>query len=160
MSEKVSHREYELTGTLTSEYQLTIDFLHLQGMKNLLRGFIDKELVIKVKERIRKRSEAQNRYYWGILIPTVRAFLKETEGKTYTEDQLHTYHLMKVIGAKPVITEILGLEVVSFEVKRSSKMSTKEFGEFVDILQAYWAERDLVVSDPKGDNFISDHLKP
>lgn len=156
---KTSSKEIELTGTLNDEYQLILDFMHLQGMRNLLKPFLGKQLVVKIKERVKKRSEAQNRFYWGCAIPTIKAFLKNTEGKTYTSDQLHIYNLTSVLGEKPVITDIMGVQVVAFEVKRSSEMTTTEFKEFVEELQAHWAVRGCIIPDPNQDNFISDYLK-
>lgn len=107
---------------------------------------------------IRSRNEKQNRYYWGVMIPTIRAHHKGETGENITPDELHTYHLNVVMGEKPEVKTILGEEVISFNVKRTSDMDTVEFTNYVDTLIKYWAERGCVIPVPKGENMITDHL--
>lgn len=148
--------KYEVEATIAEDG--TIRPLHFAMYKRLFRNLMDKELLVTVQPLRRRRSDRQNRYYWGVMIPTIRAFHKESTGESITPDEVHAYNLCTVLGQKPVIKEIMGVEVVSFEQKRTSDMDTKDFTEFVDVLMHYWAERGCVIPVPRGENLLTDHL--
>lgn len=153
------NREFNLTGTLTGEFTLQLDFSESEGMRRILMPLIDKKLEITFKELEYKRSDAQNRYYWGVVIPTIRAFLRETEGVPYTKNQVHFFNLYNVQEVKPEIVTICGKDTIVMEAKKSSEMTTKEFKEFVECLQAYWGERECYIPDPVKFNFITDFIQ-
>ena len=52
--------------------------------------------------------------------------------------------------------DVLDRQVITYEVKRVSAMTTKEFSEFVIKIQQHWAERGLVIPDPEQKEFLND----
>jgi len=138
--------------------------LHKVLMRRLLRRYEASEekeavlLQVTVGKLVRSRSAKQNRYYWGVAIPTIRAHHKRETGENISQDELHTYHLNVVMGLKPEVKTILGEEVVSFNIKRTSDMTTVEFTDFIDNLIKFWAERGCEIPVPKGESMITDYL--
>jgi hypothetical protein len=125
-------------------------------VESILRNFYDKDVIITIKPYRKSRSNAQNRWYWGVAIMAIIPQLKEQTGEVYTKEEIHRYHLEEVIGVDHRIRNILGKTVIIFDDISTSKMSTKEFGEFKDTIQAYWAERDIIIPDPNQENFLNE----
>jgi hypothetical protein len=149
----------DLTGTLGEDYKLLLDFSSNEGFRRILNRYKDKKLLITVEEFERKRSNSQNRYYWGVAVVCIKAFLKETEGKTYTQDEVHCYNLFNVVNDKPQIKEVYGVQTIVMTTKSTSKMNTKEFVQFIEELQAYWALKGCYIPDPREDNLTSDFIE-
>lgn len=135
--------------------------LSLEGLRNLLglHFLLGKKLLIELEVFEPRRSDAQNRYYWGVCIPTIRKFLKDSEGVSYTSDELHCFNMVNVVGKKPEIKQVFGMETVVMTSKTTSQMNVKEFEEFREMLQAYWAEKGCVIPDPNQHNLTTDHYE-
>lgn len=93
---------------------------------------------------VKKRSSSQNAYLWGVVYPLI---LKALEGDLagWTADELHDFFL----------GEHFGWEVISGfgrkkqrPIRRSSKLSTLEFQDYVAFIQRFMAERGVYVPDP------------
>lgn len=136
--------------------------LTIVGAKVLMRIFrvvINKPLEITFKVFRQQRSSAQNRYMWGVVVPTVRAWLRETEGVKYTPDEVYTWLRVSVLGNKPEIKEVAGSDVVVMTGKRFSAMNTKEFAEAVDTILNKMAEQGCVIPEPRQSNFIHEYIE-
>ena len=105
-----------------------------------------------------KRSDAQNRYMWGVVVPTVRAFLLETEGVKYSPDEVYLWLRVKLLGQSPVIKVVSGIEVVMMEGKRFSEMNTKEFADATDTILKAMAEIGCVIPEPNQHNFLHEFI--
>ena len=90
------------------------------------------ELVLRKESK--KRSDPQNKYYWGVVIPT----LGEHFG--YTKDEMHDA-LKWLFLQKP--------ESDPPTVGSTAKMSTEEFNQYIEMIQV-WAASDhsVVIPDP------------
>jgi hypothetical protein len=108
-----------------------------------------KDVYCNVKEFKPKRSIRQNNWYFGVAIPIIQAFLLDTQGEKYTKDDVHQYHMNTVIKPEMEQKPIFDKVCIIYKIKRTSEMSTVEFMEFVDEIQMYWAQFDLIVPDPK-----------
>lgn len=128
-------------------------------LANVLEPFRDKELELVITEFKRTRSNQQNRYYWGIVIPTIIAWHKETQGKTPTPEQIHLFNLTKIAGHKIIQTNILGEDVFTLEKASSSKMKVGEFESFLLDISDYFGELGCEIPEPNGDSLINDYLK-
>lgn len=136
--------------------------LTIVGAKVLMRIFrvvIDKPLEITFKVFRQQRSSAQNRYMWGVVVPTVRAWLKETQGVSYTPDEVYTWLRVSILGNAPSVREVAGSEVLVMTGKRFSAMNTKEFAEAVDTILNEMAKRGCMVPEPKKSNFIHEFVE-
>jgi hypothetical protein len=94
---------------------------------------------VEVKELVRTRSGQQNRYLWGVAYP---AILQHLPG--WTADDLHEYCLGECFGWE--VIEGFGRKRMR-PLKRSSKLSTTEFTDFVADIQMRMAERGIYVPD-------------
>ena len=151
-------KEYDLEGQLVEDCTcLTLKFG--SSLRRVLAHLVGKELLISVKPLEYKRSDAQNRYYWGVVIPMVRSWHKNLQGETITPDECHAYILNKVLEVKPVFKTVLGDEVMYFNYKTTSKMNTKEFNDFKEKVQKFFGELGCEIPDPRGNNMLSDHIK-
>lgn len=150
--------QYELKGVL-SETATGVEFENGKAMSRVLRKWKGKTLHIVIKPFKRKRSDNQNRWMWGVAYVCIQAYLKETEGSAPSKEEIHLHNLQIVQGVKIESKVILGETVFTVNEKRTSSMSTVEFNEMKEKLQAYWAERDCIIPDPNEDNFLTDYAK-
>lgn len=118
--------------------------------------FDEKKLIKRVKEKITsdgfyvitgprkkrtKRSDAQNRYYWGVVIEMIYAKLRK---HGYSEDEIHEILLAEFARGREVLPGVPG------KIKRSRKMSTVEFNDYWRRIQRWAAEKlRLYIPDPK-----------
>jgi len=92
-----------------------------------------------------KRSEQQNRYLWGVVYP---AILKHLDG--WDADDLHEYCLGEWSGWE--VIEGLGRKRMK-PIRRSSKLKTVEFMEFVAHIQRTMGERGIWIPDPNQESY-------
>jgi hypothetical protein len=95
---------------------------------------------IEVKELRPKRSDAQNRYLWGICYP---AIMKHLEG--WEAQDVHDYCLGECFGWEKI--EGLGRARLR-PLKRSSGLSVTEFMDYVDWIQRNMAQKGIYVPAP------------
>lgn len=145
-----------LTGKLSDNLK-TIEISHAKIMRRVLSAISGKELEITVGVLRKRRSDAQNRYIWGVVVPVVRSFLKETQGEDYTKEEVYAW-LRKLLGHDMEIREIAGEDVIVMTGKRFSKMNTKEFAEAIDLILKKMALQGCVIPEPNQHNFIHEFL--
>jgi hypothetical protein len=99
---------------------------------------------ITVKPYHKKRSVSQNNYLWGVVYPTILKGGGETLAG-WTADDLHEYFLAGHFGS-----EVLHFNGRDYErpLKRSSKLTTLEFMDFVAFIQQKMAELGIFIPDP------------
>lgn len=95
---------------------------------------------ITVCEWKRTRSNQQNAYLWSCVYPTI---LQHLPG--WDADDLHEFFLGEWSGWE--VLEGFGRKRLR-PVRRSSKLSTTEFMDFIDFIQRKMAERCIYVPDP------------
>jgi hypothetical protein len=115
--------------------------------RNLTRlaGFLsalptDRAWKLTICEWKRTRSNEQNAYLWGVVYP---AILQHLPG--WDADDLHEYFLGEHYGWETL--EGLGRKRLK-PIRRSSKLSTTEFGDHVAFIQRAMAEKGIYVPDP------------
>jgi len=92
-----------------------------------------------------KRSEQQNRYYWGLVIPLVQNGIKDL-GTELTKEETHNF-----LKSKFNYTEIINKETGEYiQVPRSTTILNKEaFSEYIAKIQQFSAEfLNVVIPDP------------
>lgn len=98
------------------------------------------EVIIKRKNR---RSTQQNRYYWGVVVWSIKQRLTEL-GHRYTAEDIHTFLKDRFNGEN--IANQDG-EVVARIGKTTSNLNRSEFAEYVDKI-AEWASESLGIYIP------------
>lgn len=101
-------------------------------LKEYLKTVEGKPLSVKITQYRKGRSDNQNRYYWAC----VNVMAKEWG---YTSEELHdTLRAMFLVdrsGPVPVVRSSAGLD-------------TKEFTEYMDHVQRFAAEHNIIIPDP------------
>ena len=117
-------------GSVTEQGKLTLERpLQFQGH---LRGLAGKRVEVVVRKPKSQRSLEQNAWIWGIAYP----ILGETLGYDKDElDELHYALVAKCFGVH--MNEKMGVTVPN---KRSSKLTTVEFSEYMEWLVRFAAK--------------------
>lgn len=150
-------KEFEIVGTL-SEDCTTIEITHHKMLRRLISGLRGEKLRVRFSKLRLKRSDAQNRYIHGVVVPHVRIFFLDTEGIQYTHDEAYVWLRTGLLGQKPEIKEVGGVQVIVMTGKRFSKMTTKEFEEAMEIIRQEMAVRGCVIPEPRQHNFLEEFL--
>lgn len=114
-------------------------------MRALASLSTDKAWRIEIREQKATRSDAQNRFLWGVAYPTVLEAGGEALAGWEAED-LHEYFLGECYGWE--ILEGMGRKRVR-PIRRSSRLSKKEFADYVAFIQRRAAQMGIVIPDPQ-----------
>lgn len=98
-----------------------------------------REWVIKVEQFRKNRSNPQNRSLWGV------AYKALSEATGNDPEDLHTFFLGEWSGWE--VIDVMGQQR-RVPVRRSSKLTTEEFGEFYEFIQRRAAECGYNVPSP------------
>lgn len=106
----------------------------------------DKVIVIEVKEAKKKRSCKQNRYYWGVIIPSMMALFNDAWDNNLNELQLHEV-LKKNVGN---ITKAIALPEGGYDIvtKSSTELTTAEFEQYNERCRVYAAQNGVAIPLP------------
>lgn len=153
------HKEYYIKGELTVD-GTGIIFQHPRMVAPILnKAFRGKILDIVIKEFFEKRSNQQNRYLHGVVLPIIINWRKETTGEIWTMSQAKAFIYLSVLDYKvESMIDNTGREIFWFEGKHFSDMSTKEFNQRKEEVQKYFAELGVDIPDPRGGCTINDYL--
>ena len=107
----------------------------------------DGEYRIEICKWRNKRSDLQNKYYWGGVIPILS---EELGYENYEKEELH--EILKAKFLKDF--KNVGKERIDYS-KSTTLLSTKEFMEYVDKI-IRWAAQELniYIPDPEGNMII------
>ncbi len=138
---------YDLPCTLTEDLS-GVQFDNKEFTKRVLRKWKDDACVVKISKLSKKRSDAQNRWLWGVCYVTIAAWSLENFGEKYTLEEIHIYVCTHILELKYTVKEMFGEEVVVMEGTRTSKMATKEFMDAKEKIQQFYAPKGCVIPDP------------
>lgn len=104
-----------------------------------------KRVEVTIKEYKNTRSSRANRYYWGVVIPSVFKAFAEVGIKLVNHEQAHEAMRIKFLMEEIQVGE------ESFRVPKStSRMKTDEFANYIFVVVDYLREYyNFVVSQPK-----------
>jgi len=118
-----------------------------ERINDFLANSLDSFIVITIELRKRIRSNSQNAYYWGVVIETLFNGFKEFG---YSKDEIHEILKTKFNGVKEVN---IGSE--TFLIPRTTtKMSTKEFTDYIESIQKWAAELNIDIPSPNEINYL------
>ena len=103
-----------------------------------------KSWCITVEPWKRKRSDAQNRFLWGVVYPMILEQGGETLGG-WTRDDIHEFMLGECFGWE--VLEGLGRKRMR-PLKRSSALNKEEFTEYLTFIDTKCAEFGIVIPQP------------
>ncbi len=92
-----------------------------------IRTFDDQKVRVKVEKLYKKRSNDQNSYYWGVLIPLFAQGWKDTTGETIDSEQAHEI-LKQECNYTELVNSTTG-EILKYG-KTTTKLTTVEFEDY------------------------------
>lgn len=105
---------------------------------------------VVVRRHKAKRSEAQNRYLWGVCYPTILKGGGEALGG-WTAEDLHEHFLGEHFGVERLQ---IGTSVYLKPRRRSSRLNKQEFSDYVFFLQRRAAELGIYI--PDADEYLAE----
>lgn len=159
-SSNLYKKEFAEVGELIEiEDGLAIRLRFGKPLKRILKHLYGVPLEVAFKPLKYQRTQAQNRWLWGVAYVTISAWYKETQGIRVSKEAIHAHTLQHILGYK-VRTEVVeGREVIYMDGKSTSSLSTSEFNQMKTDLQLHWAEKGCDIPDPRENNFLSEFLQ-
>lgn len=105
-------------------------FIHkLKRMWEAVLSLGEGPFLVIVKRNYGKRSNEQNKYYWGVVIPAFMVAASDSTGEEWAPSQVH-----ETLKAAFLFEEIAHFETgqIIRKVKSTSDLSTVEFNEYID----------------------------
>lgn len=149
-------KSYDLPGKLNKDCTAFV-FDNPSFTSRVLKKWQDSELFVKIQKLSKNRSDAQNRWLWGVCYVKIASWHYDNEGVKYQPEEIHAFVCTRILGYKYNQTEIMGQEVLILEGARTSKMTTVEFMEAKEKIQAFYAELGLEIPDPTQLSFLTDY---
>jgi len=104
-----------------------------------------KNVRIEIKEAKDKRSLAQNRYKWGVVVETVRKALLQ-QGNDYSADAINDMIKMEILHLTEVVTLPNGKNVIVPGALKDKETSV--FQEGMERIRAYFAPYGIDIPEP------------
>ena len=105
--------------------------------KGMLQGYEDTPVRLIVERKKRGRSNAQNAYYWGVVLPEISVHTG------HTVEELHEIFKMKFLATKRVWR---GAEMKT--VRSTTELTTNEFAEFLSNVTLEAGELGIEIPQP------------
>lgn len=82
-----------------------------------LKQYVNKDVLLTIQPLKRTRSNQQNRYYWGVIIPLVQSGLEDVTGEMRSKNEVHEF-LKFNFNYKEIVNQSTG------EIYRQPKTTT------------------------------------
>jgi hypothetical protein len=122
---------------------------------NAIKSFNDKDVVITFTKPKKNRSNNQNRYYWGLVLPLIQNGLLDATGELRSYDNIHYKILLPLFAPT---NEIVNKDTGECIVERltSSDLTTTQFCEYILEIQKWSAEfLGIDIPSPNEENLIN-----
>lgn len=115
-------------------------------ISKILKDFEGKKVEVTICNQRKHRSNEQNRYYWGCVVPIIKNTLREA-GNEFSTEQVHDLLKYKFLRTDLKVNEGTG-EVLE-RVKSSTELSTSEFMDFIASVQRWSSDFfGVTIPDP------------
>ncbi len=140
----------ELYGNIDEKGVLIIH--NRKRLEQWAKEYPGKGVVIKIDKKFSKRSDPQNRYYWGIVIKEISIRLRELGHNWLSDNDVHEMMKMKFNHKDAISKEGEVLEIPM----STANLNKTEFGEYVDKVRQ-WASDflDIYIPEPTAKNIMS-----
>jgi hypothetical protein len=122
---------------------------------NAIKSFNDKDVVITFTKPKKNRSNNQNRYYWGLVLPLIQNGLLDATGELRSYDNIHYKILLPLFAPT---NEIINKDTGECIVERltSSDLTTTQFCEYILEIQKWAAEfLGIDIPSPNEENLLN-----
>lgn len=120
-----------------------------------IQSFNGKEVVITFSKPKKSRSNNQNAFYWGVVLPLVQKGLLDATGELRSNDNIHYKILLPLFAPT---NEIVNTDTGESLLERltSSEMTTTQFCEYIMEVQKWGAEfLGIDIPSPNEENLIN-----
>lgn len=122
---------------------------------NAIKYFNGKDVVITFSKPKKSRSNNQNRFYWGVVLPLVQNGLLDATGELRSVDNIHYKILLPLFAPLNEIVNKDTGECIS-ERLTSSEMTTTQFMEYIMEVQKWSAEfLSIDIPNPNEENLLN-----
>lgn len=106
-------------------------------IEDTIKSFEGKEIVLTIEKKRKKRSNEQNAYYHGVIIPLCQDGFKNVFGEHFSAAEVHDY-----LKAKFLFKEVLNQNTGEIErfPKSTTENSTVEMEIYHDNIRAFASE--------------------
>lgn len=108
------------------------------------RAFEGLDVTITIEKAKKKRSDQQNRYYHGVIIPLIQDAINTQTGDYWEREMIHNFLREKFLKSDWHI----GNGVLETRTKSTTELSTTEFCEYADSC-VEWAREQLGIEIPE-----------
>lgn len=120
-----------------------------------IQSFNGKDVVITFSKPKKSRSNNQNAFYWGVVLPLVQKGLLDATGELRSNDNIHYKILLPLFAPT---NEIVNTDTGECIIERltSSEMTTTQFCEYIMEVQKWGAEfLGIDIPSPNEENLIN-----
>jgi hypothetical protein len=122
---------------------------------NAIKSFNDKDVVITFSKPKKSRSNNQNNFYWGVVLPLIQKGLLDATGELRSNDNIHYNILLPLFAPTNEIINIDTGECIN-ERLTSSEMTTTQFCEYILEIQKWAAEfLGIDIPSPNEENLLN-----
>ena len=93
-------------------------------IKKAVEQFEGKQVVLIIQQKRTQRTNNQNSYYWGCIIPLMKKGLEETTGEVFSNTEVHEW-LKSQFNFKELINEDTG-EIIKLPKSTSDNSTTEQ----------------------------------
>jgi hypothetical protein len=106
-------------------------------LSDVIKSFEGKDIIITIEKKKRKRSNPQNSYYFGVVIPMMKQGFYNSLGEHVGTDEIHTF-LKNRFLFKDIVNEN-NAEIIKMP-QSTTELSTIEWEEYMDSIRAFATE--------------------
>lgn len=120
-----------------------------------IKSFNGKDVVITFSKPKKSRSNNQNSFYWGVVLPLVQKGLLNATGELRSNDNIHYKILLPLFAPT---NEIVNTDTGECIIERltSSEMTTTQFCEYIMEVQKWGAEfLGIDIPNPNEENLLN-----
>lgn len=116
-----------------------------QSIAGLMRRMEGRKVSIAIKEARKRRSNKQNAYYFGVVVPAITQMFLGA-GNDMDKEQVHEFLKLHVGGLKAVATQPNGVKLTV--AQSSSKLTTVQWEDYCEKIRAWAAQFGVQVPLP------------
>ena len=106
-------------------------------ISDVIKSLEGKDIIITIEKKKRKRSNPQNNFYWGIVLPMMQTGFYNNLGEHVGIQEAHEFLKGRFLF-REVVNQELG-EVIKLS-KSTTELSTIQFEEYLDKIREFATE--------------------
>lgn len=130
-------------------YQGKLSGYASETLRQFVQTLEGKDVEVTVKRKRAKRSDNQNRYYWGVVIPIIHNSFRDL-GHRLNAEEVH-FFLKQKFNYQSLVN--VNGELVGEIPKSTADLNKLEFMEYVDKI-SQWANEILEVIIPEPSKYL------